>query len=74
MDRRTGRQAAEDTSELDEEAPETERKTSDKLDMKERSARRARWKAVRRKRPFLENSTACQKSTPDMLTSPASIV
>ena len=31
------------------------------------SARRAPVKRDRRKRPFLENSTACQKSTPDML-------
>ena len=31
------------------------------------SARRKARKGFRRKRPFLENSTACQKSTPDML-------
>src|SRR5690349_15343096 len=49
----------------------TGRKASDKLETRKSEARRACWKAVRRKCPFLENSTACQKSTPDMLTSPA---
>ena len=43
------------------------RKRSAKLG-NEGSARRAGVKAARRKRPYLENSTACQKSTPNVDT------
>src|SRR4051812_19575444 len=38
-----------------------------RLETPKGSARRKPVKRFRRKRPFLENSTACQKSTPDML-------
>ncbi|MCP9209351.1 hypothetical protein, partial [Streptomyces cucumeris] len=50
--------------------PETERKT----DLVRLETRKTEGKSpeepvkrFQRKRPFLENSTACQKSTPDML-------
>ena len=45
----------------------SDRKRSDRVE-NEGSARRVGLKAARRKRPYLENSTACQKSTPNVDT------